>query len=261
MAKIKIRNLIFLSSVIILTACSSNKKDKEIPEVMRRNHSYRQAYIQNAKALPSLVEECLEFKNKVLKKAVGLKGQFLRDESDAIVKMDQFDYGKLSAAKENELSALVLFYDPSPQTAYYFANFMKNQKSCKSGFSELKFMKGLVYGLNQYEWSRDAVLKGKTLLKRYLRYKLNYPMSLVEIGIVSSLIDEMFDKNLIQRFNRNKFKAFTQKLSYLLKKHQTASAEYKNRPDIEKLSYFKWEFQNAYQMRMELSQIYREMSI
>lgn len=169
--------------LVSLLSCSSRKGPKVSPN----------EYLKMNKMNMPKHKACIQHKSQILQKPIKevedaeLNDEnyfFVRNEEKALFYIENFDLSKFTL-KENQLEneatirACVLERDPQ-----YVA--------CDTLYPGFKFFRGLIYGMNQYHWSKPTITKSLDLILKYLEY----------VGqSESSLMDVLFANDLFMRLS------------------------------------------------------------
>jgi hypothetical protein len=173
--------LIFM---LVLYSCSSKKGPTVSPDEylkLNQNHSAKH-------------KACIKHRTQVLENPITETEEaelddelyfFLRNEAKAVAYMEHFDLSKFTLREnqlENEaiINACVLKRHPK-------------YVQCDTLMPAFKFFRGLIYGMNQYGWKKETILKAKSITLSYLDY----------IGRSdSSLMDILFANDLLMRLTQ-----------------------------------------------------------
>lgn len=165
--------------MLVLISCSSKKGPTVSPdEYLKLNQQHSVKH-----------KACIKHRTQVLENPITETEEaelddelyfFLRDEKKAISYIAHFDVTKFSLREnqlENEaiINACVLKRHPK-------------YVQCDTLMPAFKFFRGLIYGMNQYGWKKETILKAKTITLTYLDYVGRSDSSLMDILLANDLL-------------------------------------------------------------------------
>ncbi len=214
----------FFAFILIMSLSSCSTKDSKVAQ---------DEYLKLNKLHSAKHKACLEHKSQILEKPITVAEEaelndelyfFVRDEQKALNYIDHFDLSKFTL-KENQLeyesiiNACVLQRDHKHTT-------------CDTLFPSYKFFRGLIYGMNQYNWSASTKIKAKNLTLQYLKYVGQSESSLMDITFANDLLMRLSERGHVERelypetiqfknHAEDEFKALKKKIRKLGKKEFT----------------------------------------
>lgn len=169
---------------LFVASCSSKKMNVVDPE------DYLKIHVVNK----NQHKACIQHRDNVLVKAItesetpdldDEQYYFVRNEKTALQFINSFDITKFTL-KENQqeyqaiVDGCVVERNPLHQT-------------CDTIMPAFKYFRGLIHGMNQYQWSPDTIRKGTHITLSYLKY----------VGESdSSIMDVLFANNLLTRLSQ-----------------------------------------------------------
>jgi hypothetical protein len=171
-----------------MISCSSKKSPKVAPN----------QYLKLYKAHLPKHNICNKFQSDVLKAAIQETENaelhdelyfFVRNEKKAFSYLKQFDLTKFTLI-ENKLEFEAIINACVMQSS-------PEHKPCDTLFSGYKFFRALIYGMNQYGWSKKTIALAKNTTLSYLDYLAQTESSLMGILFADDLLMRLADRNYV----------------------------------------------------------------
>jgi hypothetical protein len=184
------KTIIILVLSIALVSCSSKKGSKVSPD----------EYLNLNKMNTAKHKACIQHRSKILEKPIKTVDVaelgdelyfFVRDEKSALFYIENFDLSKLTI-KENqqEHEAIVRACVTDRDSKYV---------SCDSSFTAFKFFRGLIYGMNQYGWSKTTINKAQGITLKYIEYVAQCESSLMDLEYANDLIMRLAQRGYVEK--------------------------------------------------------------
>lgn len=171
-----------------MISCSSKKSPKVAPD----------EYLKLYKAHLPQHNICHKFQSDVLKSAIRETENaelhdeqyfFIRNERKALAYLKQFDLKKFTL-NENKLEFEAIINACVMESSL-------EHKPCDTLFSGYKFFRALIYGMNQYGWSKKTITLARNTTLSYLKYLAQTESSLMGILFADDLLMRLADRGYV----------------------------------------------------------------
>jgi len=202
---------------VLAISCSSKESPKVAPDEYLKLHK---SHLPKHKI-------CHKFQTDVLEAAIRVANNaelhdelyfFVRSEKKALYYLKQFNLSKFTLSENKlELEAIInaCVMESSP-----------DHRPCDTLFSGYKFFRALIYGMNQYGWSKKTIIKAKNTTLSYLEYLAQTESSLMGILFADDLLMRLADRGYVDN------SLYTETIAF---KHEGEKAYKELRKQIKKL--------------------------
>ena len=175
---------------MVLCSCSSKKFSSVAPD----------EYLKLNKLHSAKHNLCIQQNAQILAKPITEVEQaelndelyfFVRNEEKALFYIQNFDLSKFTLVENQlEFEAIIkaCVMERSPKHVI-----------CDSHYPAFKFFRGLIYGMNQYQWSQATKTKANALTLKYLEYVGKSESSLMDILIANDILLRLSDRGYVDK--------------------------------------------------------------
>ncbi len=164
------------------------------------------------------ITTCEQFKQQVLVRAIhveesteGHGDRFVKDEKEALSFLEQYEVKRLGLAERRQLRE---------QEMIDCAAFKHEANLCEGQFPNYNFLRGLIYGMKHYGWSRPTIDKGIQVTLSYLNATAQDQYTLFDMLMSASLLNYLNQEGLINGPSKNETQKFMNQTEKLSSKHR-----------------------------------------